>query len=282
MDEKLKRLTTKLVDLFNGEFKSPQDCFDKFAVIYKQQYEYFKNFEPSNLLKLIFYVYSYKNTGNFKLAENLLNKSSFASLFRIDSDFYETECENCNGEGDFMCDFCDGNGSYNCDDCDGDGKIQCDTCNGTGEDSEENSCEACNGDGDVDCDTCNGSGKIECPECSGEGRWNCSGCDGTGQVETDEHPFYYYFIITWNPYIKNRCELEVGTMTPALSEYDFDRLRGDYIILGYDEDHAEFRNAVEANEYYCSNYGDEPDLFRNHSSTLGFWGDDNGLDKYRM
>ena len=136
MDEKLKRLSTKIVDLIKGELKNPQDCFDKFAIVYKQQYDYFQNFEPSNLLKLIFYIYSFKNTGNFKLAESLLNKSSFATLFRIDSDYYEDTCDSCSGEGDFTCDVCDGSGDYNCDDCDGNGKIECTTCNGTGEDSE--------------------------------------------------------------------------------------------------------------------------------------------------
>ena len=65
MDEKLQRLATKIVGLIKGELENPQDCFEKFAIVYKSQYDYFQNFEPSNLLKLIFYIYSFKNTGNF-------------------------------------------------------------------------------------------------------------------------------------------------------------------------------------------------------------------------
>jgi len=259
MDEKLKRLATKIVGLIDGDFNSPQDCFEKFAVIYKSQYSYFQNFEPSNLLKLIFYIYSFKNTDDFKLAESLLNKSSFASLFRVDSDYYEETCDECGGNGEISCDVCDG------------GIVECGDCNGSGEDEEGETCEQCGGDGESNC-----------AECDGTGYFTCVTCDGSGEVETDEHPYYFYFIITWNSFIKSRCELEAGTMTPTISEYDFDRLSNDFIILGYDEDHAEFRRAVESNEYYCTNYSDEPELYRNHSSTLGFWSDDNGMQNYTL
>ena len=260
MDEKLQRLATKIVGLIKGELENPQDCFEKFAIVYKSQYDYFQNFEPSNLLKLIFYIYSFKNTGNFKLAESLLNKSSFATLFRMDSDYYEETCNHCGGDGNIRCDVCGGSGTIECGDCDG-----------SGEDAEGESCDYCQGGGDV-----------ECPECGGTGDFTCITCDGSGGIETSEHPYYFYFIITWNTFIKNRCELESGTMTPALSEYDFDRLQDDYIILGYDEDHAEFRSRVQSNEYYCTTYNDEPELYKNHSSTLGFWGEDNGMENYTL
>jgi hypothetical protein len=282
MDEKLKRLATKIVGLFDGDFNSPQDCFEKFAVIYKSQYTYFQNFEPSNLLKLIFYIYSFKNTDDFKLAENLLNKSSFASLFRVDSDYYEETCSDCGGEGTIRCYNCHGEGTTQCSTCDGNGTVSCDTCDGSGEDEEGNRCDECQGGGGFTCDECGGEGNVECSYCEGNGSENCSTCDGSGEVETDEHPYYFYFIITWNSFIKSRCELEAGTMTPTISEYDFDRLSNDFIILGYDEDHAEFRRAVKSNEYYCINYSDEPELYRNHSSTLVFWSDDNEMQSYRV
>jgi len=282
MDEKLKRLATKIVGLIDGDFNSPQDCFEKFAVIYKSQYSYFQNFEPSNLLKLIFYIYSFKNTDDFKLAESLLNKSSFASLFRIDSDYYEETCDACGGDGGFGCDVCMGDRTVDCRECGGEGTVDCETCNGSGEDEEGLPCAECQGGATVTCETCDGRGVEECHNCDGEGYHTCQECDGTGEVETDEHPYYFYFIITWNNFIKSRCELEAGTMSPTISEYDFDRLSNDFIILGYDEDHAEFRRAVESNEYYCTNYSDEPELYRNHSSTLGFWSDDNGMQNYTL
>ena len=73
MNDKFQRLAIKMVDLFpTKHFESPQECFDQFKVIWKQQYDYLSNFEASSLLKLIIYIYSYKNTGNFNLSDMLI------------------------------------------------------------------------------------------------------------------------------------------------------------------------------------------------------------------
>ena len=264
MNEKLQRLATKMVGLFPKEFETAQDCYDQFKVIYKSQFDYFQHFETSNILKLVFYLYSLKNTGNFKLAENLLNKSGFASLFIMEPDYYIDGCDDCSGEGSYRCNFCDGEGNDECGDCGGGGKTE----------EEDNEW--------VDCDTCGGTGEVSCAECGGTGEEICSTCDGDGQVETDEHLYQYYVIVTWNSFIKNKCELESGTMTPALSEYDFNRLSDEYIILGHDVDHAEFRSNVLPDDVYCANYEDEPELHKNHSMNFRIWMDNDGLDKYKL
>jgi len=285
MNEKLQRLSAKMVGLFPENFKSAQECYDEFRFVYKKQFEYFSNFEPSNILKLVLYIYSLKNTGNFKLAENILNKSGFASLFIMEPDYYQTECDECGGDGQFRCEYCGGDGSIECNKCIGNGTVSCDRCGGDGqveEEGEELECDYCYGSGEIGCDECGGSGKEECEQCDGDGSENCSTCDGDGQSETNEHEYKYYVIITWNSFIKNKCELESGTMTPALSEYDFDRLRDEYIILGYDEEHSEFRSAVLPNDVYCANYEDEPELHKSYSSDFRIWMDNDGLDNYKL
>jgi hypothetical protein len=285
MNEKLQRLATKMVGLFPEDFKSAQDCYDQFRGIYKKQFEYFQNFEPSNTLKLVLYIYSLKNTGNFKLAENILNKSGFASLFIMEPDYYQTECNDCGGDGSLNCDACDGDGKVDCNTCEGDGTVSCETCNGYGkveENGEEVDCDTCYGSGEIGCDECGGSGNESCNYCDGQGAENCSTCDGDGQVETNEHEYKYYLIITWNSFIKDKCELESGTMTPAFTEYDFDRLSDEYIVLGYDEEHAEFRSAVLPNDVYCANYEDEPELHKSYSREFRIWMDNDGLDKYKL
>jgi hypothetical protein len=71
-------------------------------------------------------------------------------------------------------------------------------------------------------------------------------------------------------------------MTPAFSEYDFDRLRDEYIVLGYDEEHSEFRSAVLPNDVYCANYEDEPELHKSYSKEFRIWMDNDGLDNYKL
>jgi hypothetical protein len=285
MDEKLKKLANKMVGLFTEDFKSAQECYDQFRTVYKQQFDYFQNFDPSNILKLVLYIYSLKNTGNFKLSENILNKSGFASLFIMESDYYQEECDDCSGEGTIRCDNCYGEGTTQCGNCDGDGTVSCETCGGDGkveEDGEELECDECAGSGEVSCDECGGGGNEECNYCGGDGGENCSTCDGDGQVETNEHEYKYYVIITWNSFIKEKCELESGTMTPAFSEYDFDRLSDEYIVLGYDEEHSEFRSDVTPNDVYCANYEDEPELHKSYSRDYRIWMDNDGLENYKL
>lgn len=286
MNEKLQRLAKRMVDLFpDKKFKSPQDCFILFKEIYKKQYEYFQNFEPQNTLKLIIYIYSLKNSGDFKLADKLLNNLSFASLFITQGNSYMIDCEYCSGDGTINCDVCDATGEVDCDECSANGETVCTACDGTGNvevDGENEECDECYGDGEVDCNDCGGSGRVRCSDCYGEGTEECQECDGTGEVESGEVEYDYYVIVTWNQFIKDRCELTSGTLEPALSEYDFNRLSDDYIIVGYQDDHAEFRTRVQTNEVYCTNYEDEPELHKSYGPTFWIWMDEDNLDQYKL
>jgi hypothetical protein len=42
MNEKLQRLSAKMVGLFPEDFKSAQDCYDQFRDIYKKQFKIFR------------------------------------------------------------------------------------------------------------------------------------------------------------------------------------------------------------------------------------------------
>jgi hypothetical protein len=80
-------------------------------------------------------------------------------------------------------------------------------------------------------------------------------------VETKDYTYERYFIVTWDKYIKERCEYTEGDTDIAFSEYDFDRLRDEFIILTFEDDgHAEFQDWVKINEMYCTFYSDEPKL----------------------
>ena len=227
MNDRLKKLAVNISGIIQGDFSTPQKTFDMFYETYHQQHEYFSRFNSSDLIKLIFYIYSYKETGDMKLADKMLNNLAFASLFYTSGNYHHETCDNCNGDG-----------YERCYDCNGSGQVDCDTCGGTGDDGTE------------PCYDCQGSGEVTCDNCGGNGDVNCSYCDSEGEVETDRLEVNHYQICTWNNNIKNRCELEEGTKEPAMSEYDFDRLRGEYIVLSESELNLELRNFVEINEVY--------------------------------
>jgi hypothetical protein len=52
--------------------------------------------------------------------------------------------------------------------------------------------------------------------------------------------------------------LKVGEPVPALSEFTFDSLRDNFIVLSIDEDYAPLD--IKINEMYCTFYSDEPKL----------------------
>jgi hypothetical protein len=256
-NNKLKKLAVNLSEIMEGQFNTPQKTFDEFQVIYQNQKEYFSRFSSSDLIKLIFYIFSYKETGGMKLADNILNNLAFASLFYTSGNYYHDTCDNC-----------EGNGYERCDECNGHGEVDCSTCDGSGEDDGE-PCYDCQGDGQVMCNNCGGDGDI-----------NCSDCDGEGDIETDRLELEHYQICTWDSGIKTQCELEEGTKEPAMSEYDFDRLRDEYIILSQSDLNAELRNFVEIDEVYCLSYSDELKLFHNPNYFMFFWDDRENFNNY--
>jgi RecJ-like exonuclease len=126
-------------------------------------------------------------------------------------------------------------------------------------DGEWENCEECDGAKELTCPDCAGEGKVDCDRCY-NGYENCSECDGQGEIKTDEFEYNNYFIVTWNNFIKDRCELTEGTTESAFSEYEFDKLRDEYVVLYQVEEHAELRDFIEINEVYCVSQSDNPIL----------------------
>lgn len=260
MNTKLQKLAIKLQNLFRlDEFNSPAQAYSRFKLMYEKQSEYFSLFKPSDLIKLIFYIYSYKNTKDFKLAEDYLNKIAFAHLFVTNGEEHFETCDACGGDGQFRCDVCYGDRTVECRDCGGDGVVDCD---GSGEDEEGLPCAKCQGDTMVTCETCDGSGNEECHNCDGEGYHTCQECDGSNEINTGTLEYDSYSICTWSQILKDKCELESNTFNPIMSESDFVQFADEYITLNYYQDNAEFRSRVQEGMVYCTNFEDEPDLYR--------------------
>jgi hypothetical protein len=210
-------------------------------------------------MKLVIYIYSYNTTKDFKLGDKILNNLSFISIFTTTGNYHDEECPTCNGSATERCEGCYGEGKEDCGECGGDGTTEESTC-----------------------DECNGKGYITCDQCGGDGEIGCYDCDGTGEYETDKLELNYYYICTWDKYIKDRCELEEGKLEPAMSEYDFDRLRDEYIILRYDERYYEITSRIEINQMYCVTYLDEPRLNTGYGKNLSIhWEDNDEFDKYK-
>jgi hypothetical protein len=232
MSDKIKRLSNNLSEII-PDHDTIQDLYLELRNLMVKQKDYFSNLSPETIVKVLFYIWSIKKTGNFNLGDKLLNKILFATLITTEGNYHREECETCDGAGEQYCSYCDGSGNVECDNCGGDGVITCSECDGVGR---------------VDCNRCY------------NGYENCSECDGQGEIKTDEFEYSNYFIVTWNNFIKDRCELTEGTPESAFSEYEFDKLRDEYVVLYQVEEHAELRDFVEINEVYCVSQSDNPIL----------------------
>jgi len=259
MNEKLKKLTVKLSELI-PKSETPQEVYDGLIPVMQKQSDYFKYLGPDNIVKLTFYIYSFKTTGNFNVGDTMISSLGFANVFTTEGTEYVKTCDSCDGEGELDCEYCD-RGEITCETCDGTGEVTCPECDGDGREM---------GDGEwEDCEACEGTGNDKCPDCGGEGYLSCDNCDNgknecwecNGNVETTQLKYDAYFVVTWNRAINGDFSLNENTKYPALSEYDFDRLRDEYIVLTYEDDgHAEFQDWVKINEVYCTFYSDEPKL----------------------
>lgn len=252
MNQKSKKLAKKISNIIS-DVSNLQETYNKFINIAKRQKVYFLHIEPSDYLKIVFYIWSLKKTNDFILGDNLINKTHFADLFYTENEPFEQECDECYGNGQTSCDNCAGDGSIQCDECGGSGEIDCDECGSSGEDEEGNACRECQGGGKVECSECGGDGTFRCEDCFGNGEVTCSECDGSGEVETDKSKFKTIFICTWDDFIFDRCELTEDRYEPFLSEYDFDRLSDDYIVLSEIESQGEIDSKVKPYEVYCMN-----------------------------
>lgn len=267
MDEKIKKLAVKVEGLVKN-FGTPQATYDDLTQIARGQKEYFTYIGESNFIKLAIYIYSLKETQGFQLGEKWINNLAFIELLTTEGNKYVYTCPNCEGDGYVDCGECDGRGKIECNNCEGKGQIECPECDGDGRqmgDGEWEDCEMCSGDGETECEYCDGEGESTCEYCGGDEQSQCDRCEGSGEIESEDQLVYsIYTIVSWNKEIKDACELKAETHEPAMSEYDFDRLRGEYITLFFEDDRHGPLDVVE-NEMYCIEYGDEPQLaFTSH------------------
>lgn len=261
MNEKLKKLAKKLSELI-PKSDTPQHVYDGLNTVMKTQKDYFQYLGPDNIVKLTLYIYSFKTTGSFNEGDTMISSLGFANVITTEGTEYVKECESCDGAGDVDCEMCD-KGEIQCEKCDGNGEINCPECDGEARqmvDGEWEVCDECDGRGEISCDECGGDGYLQCDSCD-NGKNECWDCSGQGEVETNQIKYDAYFIVTWNRDINRDLSLNENTKYPALSEYEFDRLRDEYIVLQYEDDgHAEFQDWVRTNEVYCTFYSDEPSL----------------------
>lgn len=250
MNDKIKSLAIKLEGLFSEPI-TPQSLYQQIREITRPQVDYFRRFGPENIIKLMFYVYSLKKTGDFKLGEKILNNLFFTHLFETSGEYVENECSECHGDGETDCPYCD-EGQEPCPTCDSNGKVECPICNGNDPD-----CEECEGTGEVDCSDCAGTGTVECEYCQGSGTYECENCDGQGStVSNREKNYDIIFLCSWNKDLEEECELKVKTFSPIENDVS----GNDYIILDKSMHGGDISTQVEPGRFYCISYSDEPKM----------------------
>jgi hypothetical protein len=240
MNEKLKRLAIKMEGLFPN-LKSPQHMYLEFNRKTFPQKDYLKQLKEENVIKLMFYIYSLKKTGNFALGEKILDSLFFALFLVSSGEYAETTCPVCSSYGEVDCEDCNGEGKNQCEDCDGEGSIEID--------GYDERCETCDGDGDIKCEDCGGRGMVECPD-----------CEGTGEVtsETDIN-YEILFVCSWNKELYEECYAFEDEERPIK---DGQELIGgeDSIVLTSTSDQGPINQNLKPDELYCIYLADEPEL----------------------
>jgi hypothetical protein len=239
MNEKLKRLAIKMEGLFPNP-KSPKHMYLEFSRIAIKQQDYFKELKAENAIKLMFYIYSLKKTGNFELGEKILNNLFFAHFLISSGEYAEKSCGVCGAYGTVDCENCD-NGIKVCEDCDGSGEVE-------------------HGGEDVACETCDGDGEFNCEDCEGKGTLECPACEGTGEF-TSETDIYYevLFVCSWNKELYEECyafEDEERPITDGIELIQDD----DTIILTSTSDEGPIKDTLKPDKLYCINLSDKPEI----------------------
>lgn len=268
-NERLQRLAIQLISLFPGDL-TPKEIYEKWVGVAQKQREYFTYFEGKDVIKLIFFIYSYKTTGKFDLAIQILDRIFFALLYEDSGQTYTEECDYCGGDGSFICDTCDGDSKVDCNECDGKGTVECYECDGTGkyedETGDKEECSFCDGEGSVDCSECEGNGKVWCPDCD-TGRVDCNECDGQGEIDGDGNELALYLICSWDNNLKQRCELNVSKPEPVSSSNGFHDNPNKIILNNNSWGDLNFDSSdIDENEIYCWGYNDE--MILNLDSTM--------------
>ena len=240
MSEKLKRLATKMEGLIPNP-KSPQHMYLEFSRIAFKQNDYFKSLKAENAIKLMFYIYSLKRTGNFALGEKILNDLFFAHFLVSSGEYAETNCTNCSSYGEVDCEDCNGEGKNPCEDCDGKGAIEID--------GYDERCETCDGDGEIKCEDCGGRGMVECPY-----------CEGTGEVtsETDIN-YEVLFACSWNKKLYEECYAFEDEERPITDGMELIQ-DSDTIVLKSISDQGPIKDTLKPDKLYCIYLANEPEL----------------------
>ena len=279
MNDRLKRLSTKLVKQFPvKEFNDPQETYTMFSDIYIEHKDFYKTFKPEDIIKLVIYIYSYKNTKDFDYGDKILNNLAFSDLLLITEKEHIATCNECNGNGEVDCGTC--GGEVDCDTCEGDGTVSCETCNGYGtveKNGEEVDCDECSASGEVTCDGCAGQGSFQCDTCKVTGNETCDYCGGEGEYISDESEYDLYTIACWDKDMNDACEQSEGTPYGAFT-YDYFLNRFErYIILNIENNHERLNDDLEMDKMYATSYDDNPRLFISGQKTLKIFNMDNSL-----
>jgi hypothetical protein len=269
MSQKIKNLSLNLREYVKKE-QTPQEIYDKLTLIWKKQPDYFRNYNPKDLIKLIFYIYSINETGSFSLGDKMINNLFFAALFNTINDPASSSCDRCEGSGEYNCPICDAHGYIDCEDCDGEGKVYCDACDGSGygDEEEDAGCSDCNGTGKVRCKSCR-NGQKRCPNCETAGMIPCKECEGTGEIETGEINLTMYSICTWDNPTADRLLLSENTNTPCFGYDYFYKIKNNKIlILNFKDTSASLNFTPLDEDYYCYSTEDDPKLSYSYDMTI--------------
>jgi hypothetical protein len=272
MSERLKIFTKKLLNNIKVQIENPQQSYDYLTSFIKNRREFFSDMDPNEIIKISLYIYSFKSTGSFDLAEEIFEKLEFITIISTDEEQTILECPKCDGAGDIYCDYCDGTGSGECGECDGDGIITCTDCDGDGEvegvDGMEQ-CHMCAGTGEVDCEECSGRGTTHCQYCD-NGRRECFECDGSGEIESPDHDnFECANICSWSKILNEKAELEEQSKEPLSVDGSLVENNNEVIWLSQTEISLEPSKLMEKNYYYCVYVDDSPKLYWNPQMRVG-------------
>ena len=92
MSDKIKRLAKNVTELLTNT-ETPQDTYYSLVHLMRKQKDYFQHISPENIVKLIFYCYSFAKTKDFALSDKMLNEIAFAVLFNNSGDNHKDECD---------------------------------------------------------------------------------------------------------------------------------------------------------------------------------------------
>ncbi len=268
MNERIKKIAKKLSAniRWNGINLIYDDLFKR---ILRSHTDYFNNFSPNDMLKLVIYIYSIKNFNNTSVGDKIIENAWVGNYLRYEEDDFEDEtCDNCEGNGEIRCDNCDPDGNEECNTCSGSGSVFCESCGGDGEDDEGGECDECNGTGELKCDQCEGAGLITCRSCGGDAYEICDECDGNGSIETEKLKYVNTSFMTWDPALIESFQNSYELDKPIFIDSTFEDYKDEnkLLILREDIDSGKFFDFVEPDHEYCYFFDKFPSEYTFRSS----------------